>query len=188
MFSKHHPFLPCFCFSHPSADQPRLPGLWSWTKAASVGWLSCQIYQKGIWFCLAQQCQAQLRDPRSGLVENTHRYSFTLGHSPKERFAFLIGSIFWEGKWWIITASAATRDRMKAIQTTHLRSRLHGVSHTPTDFQPQEETILQKNILPHSAAGSAQGHLFWLRSPHLAFGLGELCYISVQLRTSFAER
>lgn len=155
----------------------------------SVAWPRCKIYQTGIWVCSARQSQAQLRHPQLGLAENTHRYSCTLGHSPKERFAFLIGSIFWEGKWWIITASAGTWDGMKATQTPRLRSRIHGLSHMLIDFQPWEETVLQKtSLLPPRMTGSAQGHLSRLWSPQLAFGLGELCCISVQLQTSFAER
>ena len=57
---------------------------------------------------------------------------------------------------------------MKAIQTTHLRSRLHGVSHTLIDFQPQEETILQKTSSLAAVRGAPRdtsfgfGHLIWL--------------------------
>jgi len=57
---------------------------------------------------------------------------------------------------------------MKATQTTRLRSRLRGVSHTLIDFQPQEETVLQKTsslAVPRGAPRDTSfgfGHLVWL--------------------------
>lgn len=144
-FPRSHPFLPSSCFSHPRADQPVHEA--GQKQPLSVAWPRCKISQTGIWVCSAQRSQAQLRHPQLGLAENTHRYSFTPGHSPKERFAFLIGSIFWEGKWWIITASAGTWDGMKATQTPRLRCRLRGVSHMLIDLQPWEESVLQKTSL-----------------------------------------
>lgn len=57
---------------------------------------------------------------------------------------------------------------MKAIQTTPLRSRLHGVSCTPIDFQRQEETVLPKTSSLAAWRGVPRdtsfgfGHLIWL--------------------------
>lgn len=58
---------------------------------------------------------------------------------------------------------------MKATQTPRLHSRLRGVSHMLIDFQPWEETVLQKtSLLPHRTTGTPRdtspgfGHLSWL--------------------------
>lgn len=129
-----------------------------------MAWPTCKINQKGIWFCLAQQPQVERQHQPSGLVENTHRYGFTHGCSTKKGSVPLI--VFWEGTWWIVTASAASWDRIKAIQAIGLCSRLH-ISQVLITSQPWRRSCPAGDIhlaVPWGAPRSAAfgfGHFFW---------------------------
>lgn len=95
-FSKHQPALPRRRISRPALTSLSCLVCQAGQKPPlSVGWPRGKTHPKGFRFCLAQRSQAQPQHLRQlGLAENTPHYSFTLGHPPTERFAFLIGSMF----------------------------------------------------------------------------------------------
>lgn len=54
MLSKHHPILPCCCFSHPELTSLSCLVCEAGQKhPLSVAWPRCKIYKKGIWFLLS---------------------------------------------------------------------------------------------------------------------------------------